>query len=720
MSDTELVKQMNEARPLILWAELGGLLHDIGKLSNEFYEYRRNWRQWENGWNRDPHDHEFFGKNIKNLNNHEFSKLKEICEKSVWELCKDTDVKKLFPDAEKCSIATFIDKHTDPGDTLTRMLKAADSKDAAIERNNPLFSADQTQGTIYDADVFGHEIEWSYLTDNERNELYKILNQLVREGLNLKDYKYEQRQAILETIKRKFQNAFSDTTRPDNDISLWEHSYAVATILKVLVAHKIIYGESLDDFKKVRFGILGIGWDRLAFMSQGDKIGDVVQAQNILEDLKKHITTQIEYEYTVGNMIYEDNDGIYFMIPAISELDSDTPCSNSYRNLLDNLKTEIEEFAVNITCGDLIPEFYMVENTRFITHIARCITRLKEKTGFLVPHLSDNTLAKLTEPWENKKPIDICPVCMRRPVEEDKAGKRDICKICKTRREKTYRLSGKKTIEDIEQTEKDQGTAFISEIVRANNDRPEAKNDKPKELKRAALVVARFHLDKWLDGTMLRSLFITEARGLEKELADLGNTRCFRSEEMEARQHLENSPYGNLVNKGYDYEHIKHEVFNCYDYGTISDDRDKEYARNTTFLYDRRIVYDHGKKENILQRQPENVHCSWSDWLRNTQQEYDLEKEEPQLLLPNILCAKTPTPSTILDVWETTGKFFSVFGESISAGLPKKFVRIRVSFDKESIDNLNKINEGTAHSGYIVGEDEKILKKEKGRIRASP
>jgi hypothetical protein len=51
MSDlVELVNNRNS----ILFVELAGLLHDIGKLSMAFLQYRQTWQDDPRGWWNDP------------------------------------------------------------------------------------------------------------------------------------------------------------------------------------------------------------------------------------------------------------------------------------------------------------------------------------------------------------------------------------------------------------------------------------------------------------------------------------------------------------------------------------------------------------------------------------------------------------------------------------------------------------------------------------------
>jgi len=721
MAEDKLIDKINAAKHFILWAELAGLLHDIGKLSNTFYDYRRNWRSRENGWNSDPHDHRFLEESDNLIKQTQFKDLRGCFNRSLSELYPD--IRNIFPDATKCSIATFVEKHTDPEDSLTRLLQAADGKDTALDRNNPLFTADQTGGTIYDTDVFGAEYgrefnpqkvdpkkgDDSNTVDDKRRELYTELQNLLPDYL--KTYTCEKRHDILEAIKSKFSTVFSDTTRPDNDTSLWEHCYAVASLLKALIIHKIIYGETLDDFSKVRFGILGLGWDSLAFLSQGERIGDIVGRVIILEQLKDDIKYIIEYEYALGDTIYEDDNGVYFLVPRMPEEVSFEKAyldkKNAYQQLLQEMKSCIDALALEISQGDLQPQFYMVPDTKFMTQVTKCIERLKDKTVSPLIGINDSIQKKLEEPWSGQDSKDVCPVCLRRPVVEEKPERRGICQECNDRRVRFYKEAHSKEVfqEDLirklEDKEKKEGTPFISGIVQAN------EGGQPR---RAVLIVAKFDLRQWLNGRMIRSLFVTEARGLEKEVADLGHTRCFRKDEEEARDWLEHSPYGNLIRQGYDYRRLENEVHLIHNFGNIPDEDEQEYANKTVFLYDRRIVYDKGKKENILNRRPESVEEPWNEWLKDTLEEYELKVEDPLSLLPNILCAKTPTPSSILDVWGTTQKFFEELvreREEKILGIPKA-IRCRATIPRPT---GHPFHVRTAYEGRIVTAREGTLRE---------
>lgn len=661
MDKDSLRQALRDAREFILWAELAGILHDIGKLSNAFYEYRRTWRTKDNGWDIDPHDHQFLENYDSAITEPEFGELKVCLEKPLSAL-HPAVVRSLFPDSGSCSIASLVNNHIHPLDSMGRLLSAADGKDAALDRNNPLFTADQTGGTVFDTDVFGSEYGRPFdatKADGRREELYEELVSLLPEYL--RSYQLATRQQILDAIMGPFDKAFSDTTRPDNDTSLWEHCYAVGTLFKALVAHKVIYGKALDVFQEVRFAILGVGWDGLAFLSQGEKIGDIAGRQPILAEVKAYARHLMEFEYALGNSIYDDDDGIYFLVPSISGEAEDARRSDkkaAYVELLRDTESLIESFAIRTTQGDLQPRFYKVENTKFVTQITRCIEELKGRTALPLWGMPESTIETLKQAWAGQSGREVCPICLRRPVGDEKAGQRKICRTCYYRRAGFYRRDARKgdteenRIADFEKKELTEGTPFIQEIVRAN---------KAGRARRAALIVAKFDLSQWLNGRMVRSLFITEARGLENELRALGSTKCFEADEKAAKRVLE-TLRGNLVMADYDYRRILDETGLCNNYGGLSGS-DRKYAENVVFLYHRRTGYDEGKKRSVFNRSPAELKNTWPEWLENTRDEYAGQRVEVDgvPLLANIVCAKTPTPSTVLDVWRTTHKFFEDF-----------------------------------------------------------
>ena len=278
-----MLNKLKTNRNQILFIELAGLLHDIGKLSKAFLEYRQQWQNDPQGYDNDPHVHSYLEKEVfKHLIPPDFKsnftniKALEKGDCSKWE--------------SSFSIEKAVHSHVnpEPGALINMMLNAADGIDSASDRNNPLWSAEQ-KDTIFKSNVFGYErgrVVTFESQEKARKELYAFLGKSVPGYFeNFNDIS---RKTILSKIKEAFEVGLSDTTRPQNDTTLWEHSYAVASILKVVCVYNLFHEEDkMDAFDKVKFGILGIGWDGMRFLSYGQKISDVVGRKKIIEDTKK-------------------------------------------------------------------------------------------------------------------------------------------------------------------------------------------------------------------------------------------------------------------------------------------------------------------------------------------------------------------------------------------------------------------------------------------------
>lgn len=621
------LRKLEENRKAILFLELAGLLHDIGKLSEKFLNYRKTWQEDPKGkayW-EDPHEHNFLDNEsceFKELIPEEFTKV-ALGSLNTSEFGKsDFTIRKAIHDHHKA------DKNIGP---IIKMLKAADGNDSAIDRNNPLFSAEQ-KNQIYRSNVFGFE-EGRVVTPESQEEARKKLYEALRGGL-LKQYldrfDSESRRRLLEEIEKAFEQGVADTTRPQNDSSLWEHAYAVASILKVLTVHNLFNQNKIYEFKNVKFGIFGIGWDGLRFMSYGQKIGDIVGRKNLIDKIKKSIKEIIESKYPIGNTIYEDDDGIYFIVPAYFN-------GAIYECIRTQVIEKIYKTAAIGSAGELQPSIVDIPDTDTLTSIVTAIDEMGAKTAYRFHGGVEGfeIYKDCFRRFESGK--TICPICCLRSVEQEDAEKK-LCRECKERRI----LSA-----SVQQRKNDGQTVFIDEIVDSNQ--------------RAALIVARFGLTGWLDGTMIRTLFVTEEKGVQKEIESLTKITSFKNEKK-----LEE--YFNLAGTEYSYKRIKGDIDSFFNTDPDSEQR----AKHTAFLYyhGRQKLSDPGqdKVKEISNRWNELLESSWNDLLKSTNKEIT-DSNKKDIFLYNLLTAKSPTPSTILDVWTTTRRFFE---EEISGGILKE------------------------------------------------
>lgn len=629
-----MLDKLLKNRNSILFIELAGLLHDIGKLSKAFLEYRQEWQSRPNGYYEDPHDHNYLDREVfKDLIPLAFTN-KEIKDIGGFDFGE--------PDF---SIEKAVHFHVDPpdGSLITKMLKTADGVDAAIDRNNPLWSAEQKTGNIFRSNVFGYEtgrIVTLEQQEDARKELYKCLGDRLPQYLE--NFNCDDRTKMLDDIKAAFEHGLSDTTRPQNDTTLWEHSYAVASILKGIAVHKLLCRESLDKPEKVRFCILGIGWDGMRFLSYGQKIGDIIGRKNIIEDIKESLKLLIEYEYPVGNEIYSDDDGICFIVPAKLE---------RYESIWNEIEQKIYSIAADISCGELQPSFYIEPETKYITRIVNVINKLRKFTTspFNSGNQFDIFRQSISDHWPVHVSKTICPICRLRPVEKEDEKKK-ACKICKKRR----------TQEDNQ--DKNKGTLFIDEIVDKN--------------RRAALIVARFGLDNWLNGKMVRSMFVTEAKGIEKEIKNLGKVKSFEGKE----DHL--IKYFKDRGKDYKFSRVKGDIDSIYN------NEDNVREQHTAFLYHRRNTLK--PDDNKL----EGIRDNWTK-LRNSSCEEGWDSDKMDILLYNVLCAKTPTPSTVLDVWDTTLEFIKDMQNVLLKNLFTESTRLTLKVQPINGDNIYDWGKGT-------------------------
>ncbi len=600
----------------ILFIELAALLHDIGKLSKGFLRYRQEWQRKKK--EPDPHADKF-------LEKHET--FKTLIPKEF----KDITLGKYSTtfDEEDFSIKKAVDEHVnkESNGAVMKVLKAADRNDSAIDRNNPLYSAEQKTGQIFRSNVFGNEcgspdrIIDLEKQDEYRKKLYQELARLLpdylREGNPGKHhFSSSQRRDIFTSVRYAFIHGLSDTCRPQNDTTLWDHSYAVASIAKVLTVHNLFctkIEDIIDKFQDVKYDILGVGWDGLEFLSYGQKIGDVTARKRIIEEIKDHIREIVEHQYPVGNTVYEDDNGIYFIMPANFTLikeGADGEGINQYGELPGILKKEIVRTVLEVSDCEIQPRFAHKSGCTQLTYIVEVISSINKKIPF---RFSSDTefLEQLKGTIKFHKGEEVCSICRLRPADREKSqGEKKICDICYQRRRKEAKTNRNKV--------RSKETIFVDEIVDQNQ--------------RAALIVARFDLDRWLDGMMLHTLFVTEARGIENEIKTLNEIQEFKGKEEEARKKLQDV---------------------VYDYRRITEDIDailnkEEKAEYVSFLYThgRAFPKDEDERKEKAEELEKLIDCRCES------------VKDQKICKYNVINAKSPTPSTILDVWQTTQNFF--------------------------------------------------------------
>jgi hypothetical protein len=650
---TKVKERLDEGRNWILKGELCSLLHDLGKLSKTFIEYRQTWYSRIGGWNDDPHEHDFLTRHDQYAMRTPKSKLIEALE------CPQ-----LFPMMGKAESFYPLDIMTshpkgykDFNTVYEHALKAGDSLDSAHQRNNPLFSAEQTERRgdtdkdlaypVFRSNVFGYESNETRLypgvLDTLREKLYR------EAGNDIQLWWYDgpdqaTRDKVMSFIREAFSLGLGDTTRPLNDTSLWDHTYSVASLTKAIQAAYCIYGAEAftsrdynSDWRNPPVSMWGIGWDPVKFIARGQRIVDMEARRKVMRDARSRIKDLVEFDWAIGNYIYEDDGAIVFIVPGTtrsngSALPEDAKCQ--YEQEFQELQSQVSKEFLEISGQELWPRFsfqpaYTFNDSLDLTKIVKVLSEVRRSSG---GSIQSSLLLKTGQKGsETDRTKNVCPICHIR-IE---LKKERVCQTCQDRR-----LLTAKQLRKDRKTQVSPETPFLGEIADGNG--------------RVALIAARIGLKHWLTGEMVRTTFVTEANGLEAELKAMEAypAKDFEQDEREVIQEIKGL-YPDGWNK-YNSTRIAKEIEEGF--RVKSDMTNPALAKATYFLYGYRTP---GGK---LIRGPEVSDNYWMD--------ADV----------NLKIAKTPTASRLLNAWETTQELFDEFtrqqnsedGRTIHHEVPKR------------------------------------------------
>ncbi len=614
-----VTSRLSAGREWILAGEFCSLLHDLGKLSAQFLRYRQTWHASPTGFSLgDPHECRFITGMMSLTPPSEVGLLTQI---------------RCFPSVDPgpgFSPDQVMETHVRlpaGASVYERALKHGDSLDSALDRNNPLFSAEQTdrkggsRWPVFRSNVFGWEAPETEVTgaalETSRDKLFAAFatGQLVTKCW-LATPGFQAREKLFDVLRRHFEPACSDTTRPGNDTSLWEHTYAVASLTKALQAYCLIYGAPQNfKWRSPYYRLWAIGWDALGFISRGQKLHDLGARRELLKALRNRCREVVEVDLALGNAVYEDDNSLVFLVPAVEKANGD---EDEYGKLLKQLKRDLRHACLDISSGEVLPHFAESGNTSDTTETANVLAQLSPKNlrRFKALDADDHdAIAAAIAKTSEKVAADNCSICGLRPANAPDVEDR-ICELCQQRRV-AYGGAQRNT---------DRADSLLLDEIADGNGR-------------MALLVGRFGLDRWLNGAMIRSLFVTEAQGLTREVAELGLAKEFAIDEGRIQRELAalypGTPYYNFDRIKVECEAIRDVVQNS----PISAAETKR-ANLTCFLYDRRITSAGQVNQNAKS-------CA--------------SVATPDPWFPNRINAKSPTPSSLLDVWMTTGEFFQSF-----------------------------------------------------------
>jgi hypothetical protein len=294
----------------------------------------------------------------------------------------------------------------------------------------------------------------------------------------------------------------ADTRRSDNEVNLWDWGYTVASFIKSAIPSILIHGESvnLDDLS---WRIFSFNLNILDYYTRVNTITDLLGIQSTIDEAFSKVKHLLEEAWPMANEIYRDETGIYFIFPDL------------------DIESSFEKMLYSCFPSDLIPFIKQNKDDKIeaknlstknhkilIAEVKKLIADPRTKALKELSHaVRPNNFYDWQKEWKLQKSkggVEVCTVCGMRPIGDTKPGlapwatpkkakERHICCVCLDRRGRRSKNWAEKVIDRGSGTlGEDFGTIWTNEVSDING--------------RLALIVGKFELEKWLDGTFVQTL----------------------------------------------------------------------------------------------------------------------------------------------------------------------------------------------------------------------
>ncbi|MFQ5857414.1 MAG: CRISPR-associated protein Csx11 [Anaerolineae bacterium] len=297
-------------------------------------------------------------------------------------------------------------------------------------------------------------------------------------------------------VQQVFSNALGETRRPENEIALWDWSSLVAALYKAALAGALLGHQPQPT--DLRWRLLSIRVDEVAFLDHITRFPDLLARQRLLEHGFERIRILLEETCPLGTEVYRDESSSLYVVPNVPNLCNMTDGSGT--TLEELVRSEFVQGAVAgdprfALSGEIVPDMAFDSQAWWGQRPDRRqppsldevppIGRILQQAVFT--HADVQTVTA----WWTGVARDICPVCGLRPQAPPttKAGRRNVCEVCEGRRD-------------------DRAKAWVSNL-HTTIWTDEVADDNG----RLALVVGRYNLDRWLDGTLVQTLLVTDPVG---------------------------------------------------------------------------------------------------------------------------------------------------------------------------------------------------------------
>jgi CRISPR-associated Csx11 family protein len=663
-----LTQNIENKNQNILIGEIGALLHDIGKCHPDFIRVQ----------------------SLEHENNFAHENIDKFLDEVLINLFKDKNCKLRIDDKE-VDIYSITKKHHDEDsqNDLIDLFKSCDRLDSADDKG--VVRKKQPKDSTIISSPFGYlkeKIDLQCLQkslEDLQSNLIEIFQNYISGNLDIACF----RKSLINNLKTTFSYALGETRMPANDVTLWEHSHSTASLFKSVLCAKVLGEEPNKD--QLQWRIFGFCWDGISFINKGKEISDILQRNKIIEDIKIELKDKFENQIPIGNVVYEDNNGIYFTFPA---LNGDKAIA---------LARECAEIGLEVIRGksdnEIWPFFTLSKASRSLTILSNELQFASEKRNIpkMTPTLfiEGNREIVLGNPEINTPEYgkDICPICRLRAKSKDD----DRCNICKERsrgRLNSWFRSRENTI-------------WIEEVADRNN--------------RIALLTLSFDLSKWLDGTMVGTIFSQSFKDwLNKGRSILPNIQNKLISKLNEQinnieniiENMKNAKDQNSVREKADIKiNEKKELEQRIEQLTfaLSPQRETVYRVLDLFLEakdkDKKIaaqILDTFFEENIGLKDKNSALDIHVSNIKERMQTNTLTKEN----LATYLFTQNPSPARLYRIWKETEDFFNLVTQEIKEKVySHKWKRIKFSVNYEDLNSRTseKITEKTPYIIKITG-----------------
>ncbi len=402
----------------------------------------------------------------------------------------DSPINSISPDDRLIILRVMYGNSNNPPEFIKKMFfLGCESVNSGIDKGSPKEKLD----SLWIANAFGsfeEEVNEDYF-DRQRlcffHNLADKLHQFHKdiEYFNVNDWT-KVRNFVFEEIKTWYSHLLSDSRFPANDVTLWDQAYMTATLFKATVAAIFLPREKLssyqDDPQCIHWRILGIQYDKLGLAEKGLKSTYINWYRDRARKVDDSMKELLETEYPLGNEIYRDETGIYFLVPE--NIEGKQP-GNFYllSNDLEDIQENILEIFTQNFGGEIYPAIFLAEASRGTMNIAHLIEKAKEN---FLKAIYPNDLEECLKYDKKPNGNGICQVCgMRLAKRKGDEENNLICDVCREKKE-----------------------SRIDNWLKSINGETIWTGDLQDENGRIALITLKFELAEWLNGNLINSCLV--------------------------------------------------------------------------------------------------------------------------------------------------------------------------------------------------------------------